>query len=101
MTTQKTLPAAKKRPFYRRGWFGWLLAGTAALFGAGYLGLGAYIASEFTTGKVHDLGPDSPATYSMPYDNITFKTADQAQLTLRGWWIPRPNSKRVLIMVHA
>lgn len=91
-----------KRPFYKkRLFFLWLIVGVAVLLFVGYLGLGAYIASEFTKGKVHDLGPDTPATYEMAYENITYKTADNAQLTIRGWWIPRPDSKRVLIMVHA
>ncbi len=101
MAVRENVASSSRKPFYRRGWLRGLVAGLAALLLAGYLGLGAFIASEFTRGKVHDLGPDTPAAYSMLYENITFKTADQASLNLQGWWIPRPDSNRVLIMVHA
>jgi fermentation-respiration switch protein FrsA (DUF1100 family) len=66
-----------------------------------YGAISLYIASEFTTGKVHDLGPDTPATYGMSYEDITYKTPDKYQLTIKGWWIPHPNSDRVIILVHA
>jgi dienelactone hydrolase len=70
----------------------------------GYIGVSVYGAMRFTTStfhKVQDLGPDTPTTYGMSYENITFKTTDKAQLTIHGWWVPRPDSQRVLIMVHS
>jgi dipeptidyl aminopeptidase/acylaminoacyl peptidase len=102
MVAGNLISKANKRPFYKkRGFFLWLIGGVIGILLMAYMGVGTYIASEFTKGKVHDLGPDTPTTYGMAYDNITFKTADKAQLTIRGWWIPRQDSKRVLIMVHA
>ncbi|MEI6043085.1 MAG: alpha/beta fold hydrolase [Chloroflexota bacterium] len=66
-----------------------------------YVSVSVYGAITLTTSTTHNAQDLEPNTPTMPYENVTFKTSDKAQLTMRGWWIPRENSRRVLIMVHA
>ncbi|MCX6029124.1 MAG: alpha/beta fold hydrolase [Chloroflexi bacterium] len=40
----------------------------------------------------------SPAEYGLAFEKIAFRTADG--LTLRGWWIPAPDSDRAIITLH-
>ena len=43
----------------------------------------------------------SPATYGLNYEEVSFVSASiEKPLTLRGWWIPNPNSQRAIIIVH-
>lgn len=39
-----------------------------------------------------------PEAIGIPYDSVTLTTADG--LHLKGWWIPQPNSNRVIIGLH-
>lgn len=90
-----------KKPFYKRPVFRFTLLGLAVLLILVYSGISIYGANVFTTTKTRDLGPDTPATYNMPYENITFQTSDQAKMNIKGWWIPKEGSEQVLILVHA
>ncbi|NWJ44584.1 MAG: alpha/beta hydrolase [Chloroflexi bacterium] len=91
----------QKRAFYKTKRFKISLTGLVLGVIAIYIGICAYAASVFTTSATRDLGPNTPTTFGMPYEEITFKTSDSAQLTIRGWWIPRQNSQKTLIMVHS
>jgi alpha-beta hydrolase superfamily lysophospholipase len=76
------------------------LAGAAALGAAGVL-VGA---AAYATARINVRTPDtfmSNYTFSPfetrveGYEDVTFHTADG--LALRGWWLPRPGSRRVVI----
>jgi fermentation-respiration switch protein FrsA (DUF1100 family) len=45
-----------------------------------------------------DLGPDTPATYGMSYQDVSFSSVSD-NLTLRGWFMPAQSNKAI-IMVH-
>jgi uncharacterized protein len=45
-----------------------------------------------------DLGPDTPATYGMTYQNVSFSSIED-NYTLRGWFMPAA-SQKAIIMVH-
>jgi fermentation-respiration switch protein FrsA (DUF1100 family) len=45
-----------------------------------------------------DLGPDTPATYGMTYQVVSFSPVGD-NLTLRGWFMPAQSNKAI-IMVH-
>ena len=34
-----------------------------------------------------------PSDYSLEYESVSFSSADDPSITLRGWWIPQQNSK--------
>lgn len=42
----------------------------------------------------------SPANVGLNYQTIAFQSAASDKLQLRGWWIPNPQSPRVVIFVH-
>ncbi len=96
-----TVELARHKPNKILKWVEFTLLGLIILSVAAYSGVSVYAASLFTTSTNRDLGPDTPATYGMPYENITFKTPDKDHLTIRGWWVPSQNSNKVLIMVHS
>ena len=45
--------------------------------------------------KPLDVWPDQ---YKLPYENVYFKTEDGVQL--KGWFIPRPDSDKTIILMH-
>ena len=65
-----------------------------------YVIFSIYSAFTYTHAPNRDFGPDTPATYSMPYENVSFASAADDKLTIRGWFIPNPHSQRALILVH-
>lgn len=76
------------------------LAGAVALGAAGML-VGA---AAYATAKLNVRAPEnfmSSYTFSPfetrveGYESVTFRTADG--LTLSGWWLPRPDSRRVVV----
>ncbi|HEX2913465.1 MAG TPA: alpha/beta fold hydrolase [Chloroflexia bacterium] len=102
-TLEATDPGKTKRKVKAK-WIIWPLAILLVLLALGYVGVSVYGAMKFTTStfyNIKDLGPDTPAARGMPYQDITFKTTDAAQLTIYGWWIPRTDSDKVLILVHS
>ena len=48
-----------------------------------------------TKRKPLDVWPDQ---YNLPYENIYFKTEDG--VTLKGWFIPNPDSDKTIILMH-
>src|SRR5689334_4929770 len=45
-----------------------------------------------------ELGPETPASYGMAYQDVNFKPVGD-ELTLRGWFMPA-SSDKAIIMVH-
>ena len=41
-----------------------------------------------------------PSDYSLEYESVSFSSADDPSITLRGWWIPQQNSKGTIIWIH-
>lgn len=71
------------------------------------LGLIGYVAGSvggmfyLTTAPNRKLPPETPASVGLTsYQEIEFPSAEAARLILRGWWIPRPDSRKALILVH-
>lgn len=81
----------------RRTW--WIIAAVAvvALLAVAYLGVGAYIANQFTLTN-HKRETTTPASVGLTFDNVAFPSRDG--LTLAGWYIPAPNAKSAVVMVH-
>lgn len=75
-----------------------LLAGLLLLLG--YIAASIFYALFYTTVINRSLGQESPASYGLTFEEVTFPSAAPDKLKLRGWWVPNPNSKQVLIMVH-
>jgi dipeptidyl aminopeptidase/acylaminoacyl peptidase len=65
-----------------------------------YAGLSAYKAVQYTTTPRQIVSRETPADFGLPYEEITFPSAADGALTLRGWWIPNPASRRTIILVH-
>lgn len=65
-----------------------------------YAGLSVYKAVQYTTTPRQTVSGETPADFGLPYEEITFPSAADDGLTLRGWWIPNPASRRTIILVH-
>lgn len=94
MKSKTRLRFYKSKPF-RLAW-----ATLLPVFVIGYSASSIWAANFLTTSPSRALGSDSPTSVGLPYEDVTFQTAEQDHLKLRGWWIPRKDSKRVLILVH-
>jgi uncharacterized protein len=91
------------RPRRSFGWIKVLRLTSAALlftFIFSYLLISFIWANNFTSSPTRELGPLTPAQYGLSYEEVTFPSVYQDHLNLRGWWIPNPAAKRVLVMVH-
>jgi pimeloyl-ACP methyl ester carboxylesterase len=64
-----------------------------------YLGIGAYAAGEVTKIGDHDQYTDTPNTFGIAYEEVTF-TPRGDDLQLAAWYIPNPESTRAVILVH-
>jgi fermentation-respiration switch protein FrsA (DUF1100 family) len=67
-------------------------------FLAGVLGLAAYTSYRLNAPRRRGLYDDftvSPWEVQVPHESVSFQTDDG--LTLRGWWLPQPTSKRVIV----
>ncbi|RME97923.1 MAG: alpha/beta hydrolase, partial [Chloroflexi bacterium] len=79
--------------------FQWILVilGAALLLYAGLVALLALFQERLlyfpTRGMV-----DTPASAGLAYETVHFSAADGAPLT--GWFVPAPNSRRVLLFFH-
>ena len=40
----------------------------------------------------------TPASFDLPFEDVSFKSEDG--LTLSGWWVPAPQAKGTVVMVH-
>lgn len=65
---------------------------------AGALGLAAYTSYRLNAPRrrgLYDEFTFSPWEVQIPHEPVSFKTEDG--LTLRGWWLPQPDSNRVIV----
>ncbi|HEX2913363.1 MAG TPA: alpha/beta fold hydrolase [Chloroflexia bacterium] len=101
-THQPVKPQLKNsKPFYRSKIFWIPLSIVLALLLFIYCGVSIYAANAFT--QVSDrpkVFATTPADYNLAYQEVSFSSAASDKLTLRGWWIPRANSRQALILVH-
>lgn len=65
-----------------------------------YSALSVYKAIDYTTTPAQLLPAQTPETFGLPFEAVEFRSADDEQLQLGGWWIPRADSDRLLILVH-
>jgi uncharacterized protein len=65
-----------------------------------YSALAVYKAIDYTTTPGQPLPSQTPATVGLEFEEVTFRSADDRAMRLGGWWIPRDDSRRVLILVH-
>ncbi|MFN8475163.1 MAG: alpha/beta fold hydrolase [Anaerolineae bacterium] len=93
----QTLPSATVRTRSRRTW--WIIGGVAVvvLLALAYLGVGAYIADQFTHTN-HRRETSTPASVGLTFDNVTFPSRDGVKLA--GWYIPAPGATSAIVMVH-
>jgi pimeloyl-ACP methyl ester carboxylesterase len=64
-----------------------------------YLAIGAYAASEVTKIGDHYQYTDTPATFGLDYEEVTF-TPRGDDFQLAAWYIPNHESSRVIILAH-
>ncbi len=89
-----------KKPKSKKRLFVFVVAELLSIVVLLYVIVAVYGTFSFTSAPSRALGPDTPARYGIKYREVSFQTAARDKLTLRGWWLPRPASKRVLIALH-
>jgi alpha-beta hydrolase superfamily lysophospholipase len=92
--------AKQSSPRSRSGrYLRWVLIALALLL-AVYLGIGGYIASRVTQIDAdHPKGTKTPETYGLSYETVRFPARGEA-LQVAAWYIPNPNARRAMILVH-
>ncbi len=65
-----------------------------------YISISISWANSFTSAPNRTLGPLIPTQYGLSYENVSFQSAAEDKINLRGWWLPNPKASRALIMVH-
>jgi pimeloyl-ACP methyl ester carboxylesterase len=66
------------------GWAPWWLAGLAT--------------TRRFTYKDKDNAGLTPASFNLPYEEVTFPAPDG--VPLKGWWVPAPNAHGTVVLVH-
>ncbi len=63
----------------------------------GYLGIGLFVATQLT---VPDRQPveRTPADEDLDFNEVSFESSDG--FGLKGWWVPREDSSRAVVLVH-
>ncbi|HEX2916337.1 MAG TPA: alpha/beta fold hydrolase [Chloroflexia bacterium] len=97
----KTHKPARK-PFYKSNKLLWIIpsivVGLCLLL---YLGVSVYAANIFNQVPNRPLEfSNTPAQHGLSYQEVSFPSALNDGITLRGWWIPNPSSDRAIIIVH-
>lgn len=65
-----------------------------------YSGLAIFKAYQYTDTPRQDVAAITPPADGLPYQEVSFPSAADDGVELSGWWIPKPGSHRVLILVH-
>jgi uncharacterized protein len=67
----------------------------------GYIAGSIFLTNLFTTipsrGK---LASGSPASFDLAFEEVAFTSTAKDKITLRGWWIPKANSNRAILLAH-
>ena len=66
----------------------------------GYPALSVFKAITYTITPSQKPLTVTPASQSLNFEEISFQSALNDSTTLRGWWLPNPNSDRVIIFNH-
>jgi uncharacterized protein len=101
-TTEKVTPKSNNRKTFFKLKFLWIgLAVILGLFIIFYIVVSIYGASTINQDakRVRTFN-ETPAKYGLTYQDVSFSSAYSDKLTLRGWWLPNPASKRALVVVH-
>ena len=77
----------------------WLL-GFVLLLVLIYSSLSVYKAIDYTTTPSQQVGTNTPADSGLAYISLTFPSAAGDNVMLRGWWIPKPGSRKAIIFAH-
>jgi pimeloyl-ACP methyl ester carboxylesterase len=78
-------------------WSLWVLAITGAILGFAYVGIAWFTADRLTRPTNHPLVID-PQNLSPEVSAWSTRTADG--LTLRGWYLPTPDRRHLIVLVH-
>src|SRR5258706_12202631 len=81
-------------------WVGLVLVAVLALFVFGwapYWLAGLATIRRFTYNDKENAGL-TPATFELPYEDVTFNAPDG--VALKGWWVPAPNAHGTVVLVH-
>ncbi len=92
--------ARSRAPFYKLKIFRLSLFALLTFVIFGYFAATIFAANGFSSPPSRALGVDTPATYGLNYENISFQSPYKDNITLKGWWIPRADSTKVLILLH-
>lgn len=77
------------------------LAGIFIFALIGYIGASVGGTFYLTTAPERQLPEINPASVGLPtYREVSFPGSEANAVTLNGWWIPRPDSAKVLILMH-
>ena len=78
--------------FVVAGLFAVLVFGVLPYWLAGRLTLGGYRYPDRENAGL------TPASFELPFQDLSFRTSDG--LTLRGWWVPAPEDRGSVVLVH-
>lgn len=98
MQAKEIAQRIEKKKFWRSRKF-WLIL-LFVLLVLAYPALSVFQAFRYTTTAAQPPLQTSPADVGLNYQTIDFPSAANDKLTLRGWWIPNPQSQKVIIFVH-
>lgn len=77
-----------------------VLAGLFAVLAFGVLPY--WLAGRLTRGSYHYNDKENagltPASFQLPFEDLSLRTADG--LTLKGWWVPAPDARGSVVLVH-
>jgi hypothetical protein len=98
--SKKDVSSSSDVPLKRnRRLFLWIGIGVVILLGVGYLGIGAFAASQFTLPK-RVFNPDlNPGKYNLQYEEFTLPARNDG-LQIAAWYIPSDQNQRALVLVH-
>ncbi|NWJ48799.1 MAG: prolyl oligopeptidase family serine peptidase [Chloroflexi bacterium] len=65
-----------------------------------YVAMSVYSALFLTVVSDRALGSLTPASYSLPYEEVAFSSPAEDKITIRGWLVPKADSPHVLILLH-
>lgn len=80
-----------------RRMFGWMLGAAILVFGVSYVGVSAFTADRLTqpTNRPLSIDPRQLGTEAEAWSTTTVDG-----ITLRGWYLPTPEKRHLLVMVH-
>jgi uncharacterized protein len=65
-----------------------------------YIGISIIGATSFRTPKNRNIGELNPGTFGIAYEDVAITGTAADKITLRGWWMPNPQSDKAIIMLH-